>query len=283
LCVPDEVVITDLPPERQAALRGILQGAKAAAAAAADSTAPLEPSVARALEELSTGRVPDVGADKPFTSKRTPAVSPQPTAAAATPSPTAAATPSPAAASVVGTTVPPAECPHCGHGLADPPTEPSEDDKYHFAQTVLFGAPFTRRYELLGGRLKVSFRTLSTTSADLCLRQCGLDTAAGELKTLNEFVPRLISYRMAAALASVWVDDVEYDVAGPADQMLAEARQKVDLTPLPALLRAVRSMKPLDQEPVWRLLQVQYQRFARLAAVLEARADDPNFWQAAAG
>jgi hypothetical protein len=257
--VPQEVDIKELPEHRQQELRSILATAKEQKANPA-SALPMEPALAQAVQDLASDRVPQIKAKTSFTSEKKAQVAP-----------------------VAGTAPEPTECQHCGCSLTEPAAEPTPEDARNFAETLLLGQSYTKTYSFMGGRLKVAFRTLTEKAANLSMQQAGLDTTTGDVKTITEFIPRLISYRMVLAFKSLWVNDVEYDIEEMVDEYLAEAKKEIGSTVLPKLLNTLQGFKPLDQEPIWRMLSLEYQHFARLAAGLGARVKDPNFWGAIAG
>lgn len=179
----------------------------------------------------------------------------------------------------MGTTV----CSHCGADPTAPTVPPSTADVRRFVASILGGGPFTKEYELLGGRLRVELRTISQVQAEWCLRQCYLDQKEGRLQTVDDFFALLIDYRLALSILTLTVEDAPIDVGGATDELLASASSALlATTPLPGLLEAVRSLAPLGSEPIWRMLAVCYRRFASLSAGLEARAFDADFWQATA-
>lgn len=52
------------------------------------------------------------------------------------------------------------QCPRCGWSV-DPKLKPSEDDVKEYFRAVLGGRPFTKTYNLAGGRIKMTFSTIS--------------------------------------------------------------------------------------------------------------------------
>ncbi len=59
------------------------------------------------------------------------------------------------------------DCPLCGFHLSDPTVdEPDETDRQAFLEAILGRKPFVKRYELLGGRLRLTFRDLSNKEMD---------------------------------------------------------------------------------------------------------------------
>ena len=133
----------------------------------------------------------------------------------------------------------------------------------------------------MGGKLKVEFRTIDTKFSDMCLRQCGYNVAEGKSKTQDEFFVDLLNYRLVFGLHRIGINDVEHDISGSVDEYVESNPETLGkATPLPALLKLIQELKPLNQEAIWRIVGNAFQRFNKLTSAVEARADDPDFWKA---
>lgn len=174
------------------------------------------------------------------------------------------------------------QCQHCGWLLDNEEGEkPTKTDAFLFVQSLLSGSPYEKEYSLLGDKLRIIYRTLPVEVSDMCLRQCALDTATEKLRTQDEFFTSLMNYRLSVSIKAIIVDKVEYEIGSSVDDHIANNKEILGKsTPLGELLPTLRSMAPLNQEPIWRLVGRAYQRFNAAISFLEARADDADFYQA---
>jgi hypothetical protein len=173
----------------------------------------------------------------------------------------------------------PALCPHCRWRLDVPdPLEPADADKAAFLVSVLGGGPlqrFTRRAELLGGRLVATFRELTAAEAELPFIQLAADLRQGDGRTAAEAVHALEGYRFALGLESVERDGAVTPI--PPESAWAELRAEGEATSLPAMARYL-AQTVLPTEAARAAVQAEFLRFERLVSKLAASMHDPSFW-----
>lgn len=177
-----------------------------------------------------------------------------------------------------GGAAPPSKCPHCEHDLNEEPLQVGEDDKIFFVAAVLSGERFIRTQSLLGGKLQVSWRSLSVSEATMIVHQVSLDAAAGKLGALAEAYDRLLLYRMTLSLESLVTADTSLPLGESIDDFLQKHPVRIGVsTPLPELVEKVKQLKPLNTENLWRILSDQFKQFGRLQEKLEAMASSESF------
>lgn len=168
-------------------------------------------------------------------------------------------------------------CPNCGHQLANPPaSEPTVDEKRAFLQSLLGMGRFYAERVLLGGSVKVRYRSLSSLEADEIYNQIGHDLRAGKLQGDSAVLLAAADYRFCLSVDAVAVSrGVNVSVptwdawsqSAPAEQrQLSQYREHVYAKLLPV-------------ESLRRVLAREFDAFQRLLSRLEANADNPDFWQ----
>lgn len=184
--------------------------------------------------------------------------------------------------------VPPmANCPHCGWELARPDVaEPAYGEKIGFLSTNVLGEgkPFVKAYDLMGGHLQLTFRTLTIREVDECFRQATVDRNERGfnefewIDTVNRYRLYLQLQRVRSDRADVLLPDGLDPVSSPNAESYWELPQD-ELHPLRHVANLV-----LDQvligESLCRVAMQASARFNRLVAKLEAMVDDDSFWQA---
>lgn len=172
-------------------------------------------------------------------------------------------------------------CPHCGweQSKADP-GDPVDTDKLVFLQATLGQIRFTKAYTLLDGRMSVTFRTLLTEEADMCITQTAFDTEAGLVVEPGQYFRTVNDYRMCLGLAHLDFGQKKFDLPELSGYMTDE---------LPARTTKLKKIVPyvydqvLKQEPIRRAVGLAWYRFQRLVEHLENHLDDKNFWRAIEG
>lgn len=268
--------IKDLPLKKQIELKEMIEKTKAMVAENEGDTSDIAESVLKAVKEIKEDRLPKIklkssDQDLPQTkeSEKTEELE------------KIKEEDSRPVESVAGSDVVKTHCQHCGWDLSLSENKPERSDAFLFVQSLLSGKPFIKSFSLLGGKFVVNYRTLPVDYSDMCLRQAALDTANEKIRTQDEFFTALLNYRLILGLSSLVISDVEHSVSASVDDYLIENKEVLGKsTPLPELLNLIRKIPPMDQEPVWRLIGKNYQRFNTIVSSLEARADDPDFYQA---
>jgi len=281
--VPRAVPIEALPPERQQALQNLLAGYKQALSTPSQPDAPMQadPSVLAAIQQASAGagrvNVVDSGTKGGIVIGGNPApVAPEPT-------------PALPPANLAGAAQSLHHCPRCNFRLSDSMTMvPDENDKMFFLASVLGGKTgrFKKTINLFGGRVQVTFRSLEIAESELCLTQLAYDRRDDQALDYSQAAMRMMDYRLALSLDSYRigddfqelpenVDDWEIESSGPGSDK--------PQTKLPKMVHWLQTNTALRSEVVWRQAGQASLRFEQLFAHLEAKALDPDFWQAIEG
>ena len=276
------VDVAQLPPDQQAEVRRRMTETMAAAQRADEVKANLQAaggmpaSVRDALRVAEAPTGLEVEDDRP--------------ARRADPPPAAA--PAPAAADTGLAPAHPGNCPHCGWDQAVPDdAEVTPRDKTAFLHAVLGEKPFTKEFELFGGSVTVTFRTLTGQEIDKVFQQAYHEKRRGEILTDMDFYERVNRYRLYLQLQAVRGPDFAHDFPDgftPATNPGADGHYTLpaDLPEGETGLRQVEDhvrRTALKTEVMIRTVTVQCRTFNRVVAKLEAFADNPDFWQATGG
>jgi len=179
-------------------------------------------------------------------------------------------------------------CPHCGWELARPDIpEPDYTEKMGFLSTQMLGdgKPFVKVYELLGGNLKLTFRTLTIREVDACYRQANLDRDRGDVESQFDWTEKVNRYRLYLQLQRVQSDNFDHDLPDGLSKLTnpnAEAFWEFpedEEQPL-RLIENFYLENVLSSESLCRIAQQHCGRFNRLVAKLEAQVDNDSFWKA---
>ncbi len=192
------------------------------------------------------------------------------------------------APSAVGATAPVTECPHCGWSLELPDIpEPDYGEKQAFLQSILGQKSFIKEYDLLGGALKVRFRTLNVREIDIIYRQVFLERERGVVQTIDDYWERTNRYRLYLQTCQLTSASFHHDLPDGYDAETsphAEAHWKFDPpedpreTGLP-IIESYFVDCILTTEHLNRAINNQCLRFNRLVAKLEAMIDNSDFWR----
>lgn len=194
-----------------------------------------------------------------------------------------------------GAAAPAAHCPQCGWDLKRPTDpEPEYAEKMAYLATVVLGdgRPYTREFDLLGGRLRLTFRTLTTRETDAIYRQAAKDHRDGLINDAEVF-EQIQRYRMYLSLRKARGDAAGTDRPGldadlpdgldPASAPNADAHWAPAGGAAEDLLRRVEDLvlrAVLNNESLTRLAYQACARFNREVARLEGAAANPDFWKA---
>lgn len=180
-------------------------------------------------------------------------------------------------------------CPHCQWDLSLPdPVEPVLRDKHDFLQAVLGFKPFHKAYSLMGDRVQMIFRTLTTREIDACYQQLYRERDRGEIRTELDFVERITRLRLYLQLQRVIVTagtGADHDLPdGLSKQANPHAEAYWDFPedeeePLKLIEKHLLD-NVLTTETLGRVAMQHSSRFNRLVSKLEAMVDDENFWKA---
>lgn len=173
-------------------------------------------------------------------------------------------------------------CPHCGWQLDIPDVEATTEDKYSFMQSILGQIRFKKTYPLFGGKMHVTFRSLTSEESDMVYRQLSLDIKNNKIDGMSDYYQFLMYYRIVCGLEKLDSDESgpidcpevsEYQLDGPDPKNKTPDTPLVEVTKL--LLKEV-----LKHESIRRVLVAAFARFTRLIEHLEARIEDADFWSA---
>lgn len=180
-------------------------------------------------------------------------------------------------------------CPKCGFKLDSPVfTEPTEKDKRDFLRSILSKSRFTKTFGILGGSIRVTFRSPEVTESDdvsVQLRR--------ELAEAGNFDPRFLYIRALRLNMAVCLQDISF-VDGDkvidhkkyptADATSYPEKTEKGKTPTTICTRAHDSIfaigGPLGSYALYNALYAEYRKFDHLHEVLVSRSDDPDFWTA---
>jgi hypothetical protein len=175
--------------------------------------------------------------------------------------------------------VPPVYCQRCGWDMRQKfDVVPTERDKEDFLATLLGGTRFKKKYELFGGRIVITFRSLMAEENKLVYRQLVLDQQKNKVATEAEWFVQMMDYRLACSLETISDKNGKVIATVPTlDEMPFEPDKDEPLaTSLPKQLELIN--KHLAQEATRRLVGTHLRQFQRLVEGLEAMALEPNFW-----
>jgi hypothetical protein len=157
-----------------------------------------------------------------------------------------------------------------------------------FIQAILGQKPFIRDYLLLGGKLRIRFRTLTVREIDTIYKQVLLEQERGLVTTMEDYVERLSRYRLyLQTIQVVAAPSFQHDLPDGYDQETnphAEAFYKFEAPadPRETALPQIEDFMVTDvfrTEMIQRIAHNQMLRFNRLVAKLEALVDNSDFWQ----
>jgi hypothetical protein len=184
-------------------------------------------------------------------------------------------------------------CPHCSWDLGAPVVpEPAYGDKMSFLHALLGEKPWSKEIELFGGNVKVTFRTLTTQEIDVIYRQAYQDRRLGQINTDNDFWERINRFRLFLQLQSMRtqgdLNGFSHDLP---DGLSKETNPGAvgfwtspddaltqDETTLPHIEKWITE-NVLRNEAIFRVVSQAANQFNRVAAKMEAMADNSDFWQ----
>jgi hypothetical protein len=194
-----------------------------------------------------------------------------------------------------GVKVGPATCPHCLWDLSMPAVaEPSAFDKSAFVQCLLGEKPFTKTYNLFGGNVRLTLRTLTTPEADACFKEAQREERIGKITSQHDFYERANRFRAYLQVQRLESANQSFDhdlpdgldtVTNPNASAYWRLPEEVvlspDETPLPWVEEYVMA-KVLRTETLVRSVLLVCRNFNRLCAKMEALVDNTDFWNGTA-
>lgn len=171
-------------------------------------------------------------------------------------------------------------CVHCGFPRGTKEwCNPTRADKQIFVAAVLGQKRFSKEYNLLGGQLKIVFRTLTVIENDLVVKQLMCDWNDGLLSGPAHSVAEATKYQLTMALESIETN------VGP---LTLPALDEYDYdepekgTILPKIVAHVSEVA-MPNEHVRRIVSKVYGHFIETQSKLEAMAENADFWLATEG
>jgi hypothetical protein len=156
-------------------------------------------------------------------------------------------------------------------------------DKERFLAHLLGGKPFTKTYHLFGGKLAVTFRTLSCSEQEQTGQQCWLDSnhetamATDKRGQAEERVVRFAQYLFTAALYKI---AAEKDVPQVLEPFKEKGNREAGILPIKIAHQKVQETFPW---PIYRALMNAHGEFCELTNRLTNEAQNPSFWSPDAG
>lgn len=186
-------------------------------------------------------------------------------------------------ASQTGLDVSHSHCPRCNLLLSSKPIEPSQEDKLNYVACILGDKLFEKVYSLYGNKLLLAFRQLNTERSDMVFHQVAHEIRAGLLG--EDSYRQIMLYRMVLSLNHISIGGKEpIDIGGAVDSFIDEPDENTKRTDLlPIMLARLQKTEPLKSESIWRACREAFERFNTLLDDLDARADNPDFWNAIEG
>jgi hypothetical protein len=175
----------------------------------------------------------------------------------------------------------PVHCPRCLWRTDIPFTaEPTERDRQVFMASLLGTNRFTKTYDIMGGNMKVSFRSLLSKEVDLVFKQLNCDATNGVITGDGDFFLRMEQYRTLCSVSRIAdasnTPQIEiaplFELDWPGDDS-----GKVENTRLKDL--ADWFNEEISNESLRRVLYQHYREFQRLVEAMEAQTAEPNFWK----
>jgi len=179
-------------------------------------------------------------------------------------------------------------CPHCGWDLAMPDIpEPDDAAKQAFLVSILGHKPFIKTYDLMGGALSVTFRSLTSREIDQIYRQAYRERDRGELKNDADAWERINRLRLYLQLLQTRSNQASRDLPdglSPAttphatthwSDTAGASSGELFLTVENHVLNHV-----LTTESIHRIVYQYLGQFNRLVSKMEAMTASPDFWKA---
>ena len=178
-------------------------------------------------------------------------------------------------------------CPNCKHDLSQPTVaEPSHFEKQTFLQSVLGQKAFLKDYTLLGGALRVTFRTLTTQEVDAIYSHVLWMQQKGEIDNSGDYWEMVNRYRFYLQLVRLESSQFQVDLPEGLKPACNSAAKTFYTLPEPKSPRdqglgAVEEYilhEVIKTEMLQRALSNTCNNFNRLVAKLEVLIDNSDFW-----
>ena len=175
-------------------------------------------------------------------------------------------------------------CPHCGWDTTKADlVEIDADDKLDFVQSILGGIRYKKVYEIFGGRLKVTFRTLTTAESDMAYKQLVVDAqndVQSKIVGDTSFYWRtLMAYRVAMAVERLESDVNIVEIPPILEIEVDDEKYQRPNTKLFALFDDLVE-QIIPTELMRNTISHLYTEFQSLCEKLQAMAEQKDFWKA---
>lgn len=178
----------------------------------------------------------------------------------------------------------PKACPHCGWELAkEDLVEINEEDKVNFVQCLLGDVRFKKKYSIFGGRMIVTFRSLTTKESDLAYKQLVVDAQKDvQSKIIGDtsfYWRTLMSYRCVMAVERIETEKDIIEVPTIDEIDVPEDSYKIPDTKLFPLFDDLVS-QIMPNEVMRNTISHLYTEFQSLCDKLQTMAESRDFWKA---
>lgn len=173
-------------------------------------------------------------------------------------------------------------CPHCGWDTRkEDLTEVTNEDKMKFVQTILGGLRFKKTYELFGGKLRVTFRTLTTAESDMAYKQIITDSQKdirnNSIGDTSFYWKTLMAYRAIMAIEKVESDYSVVEVP-PIAEIEADPPEGTNTKVFAIFDSIVDQVMP--SEAMRNAIAHMYTEFNSMCEKLQSMAESKDFWNA---
>lgn len=175
-------------------------------------------------------------------------------------------------------------CPRCNCNLTTKLPEPPMQDKQAYVAAVLGDQVFKKTYNLFGGRVRITFRALTSARGELAYNQVAHEVRVG--LSHDPSYRQLMLYRMVLALDSIETQGSGLmDIGEQVDSFLDDPTESEEVKwfdALPIIVKRLQQVDLLRSESVWRACRACFDNFNALVDDLDARAENSDFWNAIA-
>lgn len=169
-------------------------------------------------------------------------------------------------------------CPRCGWDMKQKfEVFPTDKDKEDFLIATLGGQRFRKTYELFGGKVRVTFRSMLAEENKAIYRQLVADQVSKKIATEAEWFVQMMDYRLACSLDEITSNTGKVVAELPEVQLVWPLPDDDAANPLVQQLHRINK-DVLAQEVTRRLVGTHLRKFQRLIEALEAMALEPSFW-----
>jgi len=185
-------------------------------------------------------------------------------------------------------------CMHCGWDQSMPTVpEPNHSDKIAFLHAVLGHKVFSKRYQMFGGNLRATFRSLTIREIDTLYQAAYQAHQDGKIATTSDYYEYLNRLRLYLQITGISAKSAALHVRLPDgldkvtnqhaesywDDFLKEKGVFQDGVPLLKQIEDYVVENVLKTEHMQRTITHECANFNKLVSKLEACVDNPDFWK----